>query len=40
MVVSNVGKVDPKKRLDYDIERLLTENILHSLSSMIDSVIF
>ena len=40
MIVSTVGKLDPKKRLEGDVENLLTDNILHSLSSMIDTVIF
>ncbi|CAG9314696.1 unnamed protein product [Blepharisma stoltei] len=40
MVVSTVGKLDPKKRLEHDVDQLMTNNILHSLSSMIDTVIF
>jgi 26S proteasome regulatory subunit N11 len=40
MVVSTVGKLDPKKRLEQDVEQIMTQNILHSLSSMIDTVIF
>jgi 26S proteasome regulatory subunit N11 len=40
MVVSTVGKLDPKKRLEQDVENIMTQNILHSLSSMIDTVIF
>ena len=40
MVVSTVGKLDPKKRLEQDVENVMTQNILHSLSSMIDTVIF
>jgi 26S proteasome regulatory subunit N11 len=40
MVVSTVGKLDPKKRLEQDVETIMTQNILHSLSSMIDTVIF
>ena len=40
MVVSTVGKLDPKKRLEQDVDHIMTQNILHSLSSMIDTVIF
>ena len=40
MVVSTVGKLDPKKRLEQDVDSIMTQNILHSLSSMIDTVIF
>lgn len=40
IVVSTVGKLDPKKRLEQDVESIMTQNILHSLSSMIDTVIF
>ncbi|OMJ75684.1 hypothetical protein SteCoe_25123 [Stentor coeruleus] len=40
MVVSTVGKLDPKKRLEQDVDSVMTQNILHSLGSMIDTVIF
>ena len=40
LVVSTVGKLDPKKRLEQDVDTIMTQNILHSLSSMIDTVIF
>jgi 26S proteasome regulatory subunit N11 len=40
MVVSTVGKLDPKKRLEQDVDQIMIQNILHSLSSMIDTVIF
>jgi 26S proteasome regulatory subunit N11 len=40
MIVSTVGKIDPKKRLEQDVDTLLTQNILQSLSSMIDTIIF
>ena len=40
MVVSTVGRLDPKKRLEFDVETLMTGNILHSMSSMLDAVIF
>lgn len=40
LVVSNVGKLDAKKRLENDVDKLMTENILHSLGSMIDSLVF
>lgn len=40
MIVSTVGKVNPKKRLEQSVETLMTDNILGSLSTMIDTVIF
>ncbi|KAL7067395.1 putative Mov34/MPN/PAD-1 family proteasome regulatory subunit [Cryptosporidium serpentis] len=38
--LENVGKIDPKKRLDADVETLLTENILQLLRSNVASVAF
>lgn len=40
MIVSTVGKVNPKKRLEQNVETLMTEGILGSLSTMLDTVIF
>lgn len=40
LVVERAGKVDPKKRLENDVDTLLTENILHSLGTMIDTLVF
>jgi len=40
LVVKNVGKVNPKKRLDMHVENLLTTNILQALGTMLDTVVF
>eukprot|EP00299_Pterocystis_sp_00344_P005847 c17586_g1_i1.p1 GENE.c17586_g1_i1~~c17586_g1_i1.p1 ORF type:complete len:310 (-),score=76.72 c17586_g1_i1:49-978(-) len=36
----NVGKLDPKKHLAEDVERLMSENIVQCLGSMLDLVVF
>jgi len=38
--VHKVGKLDPKRHLQQDIEQLMTNNIVQSLGSLLDSVIF
>eukprot|EP00386_Alphamonas_edax_P006884 GDKI01022303.1.p1 GENE.GDKI01022303.1~~GDKI01022303.1.p1 ORF type:complete len:313 (+),score=129.57 GDKI01022303.1:56-994(+) len=40
LVVQNVGKVDPKKRLEAEVDGILTDNILQCLGSMLDTVVF
>mmetsp|Transcript_8905 Transcript_8905/g.7871 ORF Transcript_8905/g.7871 Transcript_8905/m.7871 type:complete len:142 (-) Transcript_8905:68-493(-) len=40
MVVSNVGKINPKKHLSSDSEDLMSSNILQNLSMMIDTKTF
>ncbi|EPR64831.1 proteasome regulatory subunit [Toxoplasma gondii TgCatPRC2] len=40
LVVERAGKVDAKKRLENDVDTLMTENILHSLGTMIDTLVF
>jgi len=40
LVVQNVGKVDPKKRLEADMDKLMTTNILQCLGSMLSTVVF
>ncbi len=40
LVVANVGKLDPKRHLQQDVEKLMTSNIVQSLGSMLDTVIF
>ena len=40
MEVSTVGKIDPKKRIEQNVEALMTANILNSLGAMIDAVLF
>ena len=40
IVVSSVGKLNPKRHLEADVEELMTENILHSMSTMMNSLLF
>jgi len=40
LVVANVGKVDPKKHLQIDVEQLMSSNITQILGTMLDTVIF
>eukprot|EP00931_Biecheleriopsis_adriatica_P005903 TRINITY_DN107380_c0_g1_i1.p1 TRINITY_DN107380_c0_g1~~TRINITY_DN107380_c0_g1_i1.p1 ORF type:complete len:317 (-),score=90.57 TRINITY_DN107380_c0_g1_i1:94-1044(-) len=39
-VVNQVGKVDAKKRLEHDIDEIMTNNILQSLGCMLATVVF
>jgi len=36
----NVGKLDPKKHLESDVEELMAANITQCLGTMLDTVIF
>jgi len=38
--IMHVGKLDPKRHLGQDVEKLMTNNISQTLGSMIDTVIF
>lgn len=38
--VMNVGKVDPKKRLENDVADLMSNNIIQCLGAMLDTVVF
>lgn len=40
ILVANVGKLDPKRHLERSAEDLLTLNISHTLTMMINTVIF
>jgi len=40
LLVANVGKLDPKKHLENDVEELMAANITQSLGTMLDTVIF
>jgi 26S proteasome regulatory subunit N11 len=40
LLISNVGKIDPKKHLEHHIEELMTNNISQTLGIMIDTVVF
>jgi len=40
LLVANVGKIDPKKHLESDVEDLMASNISQSLGAMIDTIVF
>jgi len=40
LAIQNVGKLDPKRHLQQDIEQLMTANIVQTLGAMIDTVAF
>jgi len=40
VALANVGKLDPKKHLEDDVEELMTANISQSLASMLATVVF
>lgn len=40
LAIKNVGKLDPKKHLLEDVERLMSDNIVQCLGSMLDLVVF
>ena len=40
LAIANVGKLDAKKHLEQDVEKLMSSNIIQTLGSMIDTVIF
>jgi len=38
-IVDNVGKIDAKKRLGEDVDRLMASNITQCLGTMMDTVV-
>tara|TARA_R110002050_G_scaffold169629_1_gene301387 strand:+ start:793 stop:981 length:189 start_codon:yes stop_codon:yes gene_type:complete len=40
LAIANVGKVDAKKHLQADVEKLMSANIVQTLGSMLDVVVF
>mmetsp|Transcript_27176 Transcript_27176/g.85511 ORF Transcript_27176/g.85511 Transcript_27176/m.85511 type:complete len:312 (-) Transcript_27176:174-1109(-) len=40
VAVQNVGKVDPKRHLQADVQELMSDNILQALGTMLDAVVF
>eukprot|EP00455_Lapot_gusevi_P011114 TRINITY_DN1510_c0_g3_i1.p1 TRINITY_DN1510_c0_g3~~TRINITY_DN1510_c0_g3_i1.p1 ORF type:complete len:309 (-),score=79.08 TRINITY_DN1510_c0_g3_i1:130-1056(-) len=40
LAIANVGKIDPKKHLETDAEEMMSSNIIQSLGSMLNTVIF
>eukprot|EP01114_Cavostelium_apophysatum_P003017 TRINITY_DN1272_c0_g1_i1.p1 TRINITY_DN1272_c0_g1~~TRINITY_DN1272_c0_g1_i1.p1 ORF type:complete len:312 (-),score=63.65 TRINITY_DN1272_c0_g1_i1:57-992(-) len=40
LAIQNVGKLDPKRHLQQNVEELMTSNIVQTLGAMVDTVIF
>ncbi len=40
LAIHNVGKLDPKRHLGQDVEKLMTANIVQTLGSVLDTVVF
>mmetsp|Transcript_3517 Transcript_3517/g.11736 ORF Transcript_3517/g.11736 Transcript_3517/m.11736 type:complete len:669 (+) Transcript_3517:100-2106(+) len=40
LAVHNVGKIDAKKRIEEDVVKLMSSNIIQSLGTMLDTIVF
>lgn len=40
LVVQKVGKLDPKKHLEQNVQKLMSSNIIQTLGTMVDTVVF
>jgi len=40
LAIQNVGKLDPKRHLQQNVEELMTSNIVQTLGAMVDTIIF
>ncbi len=40
LAIHNVGKLDPRRHLAQDVEKLMTANIVQTLGSVLDTVVF
>jgi 26S proteasome regulatory subunit N11 len=40
LAIANVGKLDPKKHLEDDVQKLMSSNIKQTLGAMLDSIAF
>ena len=38
--IAHVGKTDPKKKISSDVEEMMGNNIIQSLGTMLDAVVF
>jgi len=38
--IHNVGKLDPKRHLQQDVEKLMTSNIVQTLGGLLNTVVF
>jgi len=40
LAIQNVGKLDPKRHLQQNVEQLMTSNIVQTLGAMVDTIVF
>jgi 26S proteasome regulatory subunit N11 len=40
LVVQKVGKLDPKKHLEQDVEKVMGMNVIQTLGTMLDTIVF
>jgi 26S proteasome regulatory subunit N11 len=40
LLVQKVGKLDPKKHLEQNVEKLVSNNVVQTLGTMIDTIVF
>jgi 26S proteasome regulatory subunit N11 len=40
LAILNVGKVDPKKHLEEEVTRMMSDNIVQMLGAMVDTIVF
>jgi 26S proteasome regulatory subunit N11 len=40
LTILNVGKIDARRHLEDDVEHLMTSNIIQTLGTMLDVVVF
>jgi 26S proteasome regulatory subunit N11 len=40
LIVQKVGKLDPKKHLEQDVEKLMASNVVQTLGAMLDTIVF
>lgn len=40
LLVQKVGKIDPKKHLENNVEKLVSNNVVQTLGTMIDTIVF
>lgn len=40
LLVQKVGKLDPKKHLENNVEKLVSNNVVQTLGTMIDTIVF
>jgi len=40
LVIANVGKLDAKKHLENDVQKMMASNIVQTLGTMLDTIVF